>query len=338
MANNPEYKKVLLIRFSAIGDVAMTVPVVQSLALSYPETEFTFLSNARFAPFFDDMPANFRFLGVDLKKDYHGTAGIRRLFKELKGQGFQAVADLHGVLRTGMLSFMFRSYGIKVCRINKDRMSRHKLTRAHMKDLTQRKSSFERYHEVLEELGFDFSIKFTPLRKPVPEVIGEKECRWIGVAPFAAHAGKIYPLDLMERVVAMIDASGPCRQFVFAYGKELDQVSEWARKYKSVEMINPSLGMRGELALMSNMDVMLAMDSSNMHLASLAGTRVVSVWGATHVAAGFLGYGQKTEDCVQVDLPCRPCSIYGKKECRYGDYRCMRSISPETIFRKLALK
>lgn len=315
----------------------MTVPVVQSLAACYPDTRFTFLSNARFEPFFDGLPGNFSFMGVDLKKDYHGTDGIFRLFKVLESMQFDAVADLHGVLRTSLLDALFRSHGVKVCQIRKDRISRHKLTRRYMKDMSPRKSSFERYHSVLSSLGFDFEIDYRPVRKPVPEVLGEKNCKWIGVAPFAAHEGKIYPLDLMERVVAMADAAGPCRIFVFAYGRELEQVSGWTGKYASVEMINPTLGMRGELALMGHLDVMLAMDSSNMHLASLAGTRVVSVWGATHTAAGFLGFGQDEADCVQAELPCRPCSIYGKKPCRFGDYRCLRSINPETIFSKLAL-
>lgn len=314
----------------------MTVPVVQSLALRYPDTSFSFLSNARFEPFFDGMPDNFTFIGVDLKKDYHGTDGIKRLFGELRTMGFDAVADLHGVIRTAMLSFMFRTHGTKVCQIRKDRISRHRLTRFHLKDRTPRKSSFERYRDVLSRLGFAFEIDYTPTPKEIPSMIGQKTCPWIGIAPFAAHKGKIYPIELMEKTVSMIDSAGPCRQFIFAYGKELDQVSAWADKYPSVEMINPALGMQGELALMSHMDVMLAMDSSNMHLASLAGTHVVSVWGATHTAAGFLGFGQDPEDCVQADMPCRPCSIYGKKECRYGDYRCMHAITPESIFSKIA--
>jgi len=313
----------------------MTVPVVQSLAESYPETRFTFLSNARFEPFFDGMPRNFSFMGVDLKKDYHGTDGIHRLFNVLHKMEFDAVADLHGVLRTELLAVFFRSHGIKVCQIRKDRVSRHRLTRNYLKDMTPRKSSFDRYQSVLGRLGFSFEIHYQPVRREMPSVLGEKTCRWIGIAPFAAHEGKIYPIEMMEQVVARIDAAGNCRQFVFAYGKELERVSEWAARYSSVEMINPSLGMRGELALMGNMDVMLAMDSSNMHLASLAGTRVVSVWGATHTAAGFLGFGQNPADCVQVELPCRPCSIYGKKPCRYGDYRCLRSINPESIFEKV---
>ena len=105
MAQNktPKYKNVLLIRFSAIGDVAMTVPVIQSLAEAYPEVHFTMLSDGRFAPFFSQMPGNVSFLGVNLKKDYHGFGAMFRLFRLLRKKHFDAVADLHGVLRTTAL-------------------------------------------------------------------------------------------------------------------------------------------------------------------------------------------------------------------------------------------
>lgn len=331
-----------MVRFSAIGDVAMTVPVIYSLAKAYPDKHFTMLSNVRFAPFFTGMPDNVSFLGVDLKKDYHGFGAMLKLFFRLRKSHFDAVADLHGVLRTLALSILFRMFFTKVKRIDKDRKSRKRLTRFRNKDLTQRLTSFDRYHMVLERLGFVFDLEFRSIfgdgkadLSSVRGIIGDKDCTWVGIAPFAAHKGKIYPLYLMEDVVSQIDSACLCRQFVFAYGKERALVEEWANKYRSVEIIDPRLGLEGELKLISNLEVMLAMDSSNMHLASLTATPVVSVWGATHTAAGFMGWGQKPEDCIQLDMPCRPCSIYGKKECIYGDYCCMTGIDPDIVFSKV---
>jgi len=339
---NPKYKNILLIRFSAIGDVAMTVPVIQSLASAYPDKQFTILSNVRFAPFFAGMPENVSFMGVDLKKDYHGFGAMLKLFLQLRKRHFDAVADLHGVLRTTALSIFFRMFFTKVKRIDKDRRSRKRLTRSKNKDLTPRLTSFDRYRIVLEKLGFGFELKFRSIfgdekgdLSTIKNIIGEKDCPWIGIAPFAAHKGKIYPLYLMEDVVSQIDSACLCRQFVFAYGKERSLVEEWAHNYRSVEIIDTRLGMAGELVLMSHMDVMLAMDSSNMHLASITGTPVVSIWGATHPAAGFMGWGQKPDDCIQLNLPCRPCSIYGKKECAYGDCHCLTGIDPDKVVAKV---
>ena len=339
--SKPKYKNILMVRFSAIGDVAMTVPVIKSVADAYPDVHFSMLSNEKFAPFFAGMPVNVSFLGVNLKKDYHGPGAMLKLFRQLRKHHFDAVADLHGVLRTTALSIFFRLFFTRVSRIDKDRSSRKRLIRFKNKDLTPRLTSFERYRRVLANLGFRFDLNFRSIfgsgqgDLSAISYIGEKDCPWIGIAPFAAHKSKIYPMYLMEEVVSQLDSAGVCRQFVFAYGRERAQVQAWADKYRSVEIIDTRLGIEGELILMSHMEVMLAMDSSNMHMASLTGTPVVSVWGGTHPAAGFMGWNQNPQNCIQLDLPCRPCSIYGKKECIYSDYRCLTGIDPDVVFNKV---
>ncbi len=87
------------------------------------------------------------------------------------------------------------------------------------------------------------------------------------------------------------------------------------------------------MLLMSQLDLMISMDSANMHIASIFGIRVLSIWGATHPKAGFSGYGQTPDSEMQVNIPCRPCSIYGKKPCKFGDMRCME-IAPDMIVQK----
>ncbi|MCQ2067074.1 MAG: glycosyltransferase family 9 protein [Bacteroidaceae bacterium] len=339
---------ILAMRFSAVGDVAMTVPVLYSLAVSHPECRITFLSNKRFEPMFRAMPGNVHFMGVDLKKDYDGTGGLNRLFNELetKTLRFDMIADLHGVLRTHYLAFRFLTYGYRVRTIRKDRMARKKLTKSDHNGLTPLRTAFDRYIDVFHRLGIDFSMRFQSIHPEavaadtdwdaIRNLAGSKgDMHWIGIAPFAAFEGKVYPIRLMEKVVSRLDAEGGSRLFVFAYGKEQEQIAGWSEKYRSVVLVNGCLSMWQELLLMSQMEVMLAMDSANMHLASLVGLPVVSVWGATHPAAGFLGYGQSDSDCVQKDMLCRPCSIYGKKPCMFGDYRCMTSIPADDILARL---
>lgn len=337
MANKGKALNILAIRFSAIGDVAMTVPVVDSFLRQYPQHHITFLSNPRFEAFFSGMPGNFTFLGADVKKEYHGNAGLRRLIGELAAMDFDLVLDLHGVLRSERIGLGLMLRGVSVKRILKDRLGRKAVTRRHFKSRKPLKTSFERYCNVFERAGLPVKTEFGSIFAGEPQFaeFGEKQGRWVGIAPFAAHQGKIYPLSLMEKVVGMLESDERCsRMFVFAYGKEKDMIGHWDR-FSKVTFISGQFTMAQELELMYRLDVMLSMDSSNMHLASLVGTRVVSVWGATHPVAGFLGYGQKTSDCVQLDMPCRPCSIYGKKACRYGDCRCMTGISPEQVFNKV---
>jgi len=95
------------------------------------------------------------------------------------------------------------------------------------------------------------------------------------------------------------------------------------------------LNMSQELALMSQLDIMYSMDSANMHLASLVNTPVISLWGATHPYAGFMGWNQSTDNAIQVDLSCRPCSVYGQKPCFRKDYACLFQITPEQIILRI---
>nr|AIA86245.1 CAZy families GT9 protein [uncultured Prevotella sp.] len=89
------------------------------------------------------------------------------------------------------------------------------------------------------------------------------------------------------------------------------------------------------MALISHLKVMISMDSANMHLASLTGTPVVSIWGATHYYAGFMGWGQHPENATEVSLSCRPCSIFGNKACFRKDYACLQRITPDMIVSKI---
>ena len=172
--------------------------------------------------------------------------------------------------------------------------------------------------------------------RPVIDSIGEKKMfqQWIGIAPFAAHKGKIYPVEKMEMVIAEIIRRHPsCRLMLFGGGQnEMEVLNDWCNRYKNCLNVSALLGsLQQEMIVMSQLDTMVSMDSANMHLASICGTRVVSIWGATHPYAGFMGWNQSTDDAVQIDLPCRPCSIYGNRPCMRGDYACLNNIDPITI-------
>ena len=322
-----------------MGDIAMTVPVLYSFAKRYPEHEVTLLSRKMVAPLFANMPANIHFKGISLD-DYSGVMGLYSLFLELNASSFDAVADLHNVLRTMFLRGLFKMHGVPTAYIDKGRRERHDLVRSLHKKLVQLTSSTERYALVFDRLGYSFPMCFTsvfadkeaPLTGSLPS-IGEKgSCRWIGIAPFAAHKGKIYPLSLMEKVISLLHDDERNRIFLFGAGsQEKKQCEEWAKLYNRTTSLVGCFGMGEELALMSHLDVMVTMDSANMHLASLVHTPVVSVWGATHPYAGFCGMQAPRSRIIQADLACRPCSIYGNKKCVRRDYACLSTIMPRQI-------
>ena len=337
-------QKILIIRFSALGDVAMTIPVIYSLAMNFPMHEITVLSRLPFKPLFENLPSNVRFISADLEGKHKGLIGLNRLFRELKTEKFDYIADFHNVLRTKYLRFRFKLAGIPTASLNKARKMKKKLTCKNGKTFKQLKFVFVRYYEVLVRLGFIFQLNFDSVladKKPdFSEIIpftGEKEnIKWIGIAPFAKHAGKIYPLELQQKVIEHFANDKRVKVFVFGGGQaEKKIIDDWAIAYSGIVPMVGKLNMSQELLLMSKLDVMESMDSGNMHMASLVGTTVVSVWGATHPYAGFMGWNQLVENAVQVDLACRPCSIYGQKPCYRTDYACLNNISPDMIINRI---
>ena len=360
-------KRLLIIRFSALGDIAMTVPVVHDLAVQYPDLDITMLSRPMAAPLFERLPKNVHFLAADLKGRHKGLFGLCRLWRDAHLSDFDYIADFHDVLRTQWLRAEGCLRRKKVAKINKGRKGKKALTRQKNKVFKQQATSFERYAKVLEQLGFPIKPQFVKLDySDICEKQKATNEAWIGIAPFAKHPAKVYPMEKMEEVIKELSQRENTTVFLFGGGEEEKrQIAELCAKYPNVQPANnpnsPTSGLlrsarnddsrfaslRGgttkqsrsqltcELALMGQLDVMLSMDSANMHLASLVGTRVVSIWGGTHPYAGFLGWNQNTSDCVQLDLPCRPCSVYGNKPCFRGDYACLNGIASKEILNKL---
>ena len=332
-------KKLLIIRFSALGDIAMTVPVVYDLATQYPDLDITMLSREMARPLFECLPSNVHFIAADLNGRHKGLLGLCRLWRDAYMNDFDYIADFHDVLRTWWLRTEGCLRRKKVAKIDKGRKGKKALTRQQNKVFAQQDTSFERYAKVLEQLGFPTKPQFVKLDySSFCETQKATNETWIGIAPFAKHPAKVYPREKMEKVIKALSGRTDTTVFLFGGGEEEKRhIAELCAKYPNLQAAQCQHGLTGELALMGQLDVMLSMDSANMHLASLVRTRVVSIWGGTHPYAGFLGWNQKMEDCIQLDLSCRPCSVYGNKPCLRGDYACMNGIAPSQILEKLGL-
>lgn len=332
---------ILVTRFSALGDVAMTVCVLKAFAETYPDHHITLLSRPFAAPLLEGLPENVSFCPVKLN-DYKGLRGLSRLSLQLRSQGFDMVADFHDVLRTKILRVYFKLAGLPVAVIDKGRRERKLLTRARGKQLRQLKTSQQRYADVLAKLGFPVELRPYHIYSPVPAdisdligITGQRNGdRWVGIAPFAAHEGKVYPLPLMQQVVEKLSARPRVKVFLFGNG---DKELVWCEQFRLPNVISMvgKTSLREELRLMSNLRVMLTMDSANMHLAALAGVPTLSIWGATHPFAGFTGLQAEGSQQLQLDLDCRPCSIFGNKACIRGNCPCLAGITPDQIVNAL---
>lgn len=333
---------ILVIRLSAMGDVAMTVPVLRILAQTYPEVKITVLSRPFFKPLFEGIP-NLDFLEADVYGK-HKRLGLIKLAKEAKALGIDVVADLHNVIRTKIITEYLKLKGLKVASIDKGRAEKKALVNANGKKISQLKTTHQRYADVFEKLGFPLDLNDYPTperRRLVPKLnalIGVEPKKLIGIAPFAAHSSKMYPLDLMEEVIAVLDASEKYRIFLFGGGKkEIALLKKLENPFSNVTTVAGKLTFEEELALISNLDLMLSMDSGNGHLAAISGIPVITLWGVTHPFAGFTPFNQPESHQLVADrekYPLIPTSIYGNKYPKDYD-EAVKTITPEAVVLKI---
>ncbi|WP_211172670.1 glycosyltransferase family 9 protein [Chitinophaga sp. Ak27] len=337
-------KTILVTRLSAMGDVAMTIPVMKQVLEENPEVEIVFVTNLNWGALCAGIP-RLHFFPAEVKGIHKGVKGLYRLFREVRTKWrIHAVADLHNVLRSKIIRTFFRFTGTPVAAIDKGRAEKKALTRRENKVLQPLTTTIERYAIVFRQLGLRCQMGQQAVfpRHSLPEnvlvVTGPKNGKkWIGVAPFATYREKMYPLEKMEAVLALL-AQEPGQQLLLMGGgpQEVTQLTVVAEKLPGAIVVAGRFSLAEEMAIISQLDVMISMDSANMHLASLFGIPAVSVWGATHPFAGFMGYGQSANHVVQIDdLACRPCSVFGNKPCFRGDHACMEWIKPAQIADKV---
>jgi len=329
-------KHILVIRLSAMGDVAMTVPVLRAFTKQYPDVKITVLTRGFFAPIFRGL-SNIEVFPVDVKGKHKGFPGLYKLSKELRQLNIDAVADLHNVLRSNMLKLFLKDLLFR--QIDKGRKEKKALVTG--KNFSQLKTTHERYADVFRKLGFtldlsnpEFPTKAT-LSQAVVKITGEKEGKWIGIAPFAAHESKMYPLPQMEQVIETL--SKDYKIFLFGGGEKEIQILNLLQREPQIINLAGKLSLSEELDVISNLDLMLSMDSGNAHMAAMLGVKTLTIWGVTHPYAGFAPFNQPQDYCLLANreqFPLIPTSVYGNKFPE-GYEKAAGSVTVETVVEKV---
>ena len=340
-------------RLSAMGDVAMTVPVLRAFVQQSRnlgiQVKITVISRPFFKPFFEGIP-NIYFFAFDEKKRHKGFIGLLRLFQDLKALDIDFFADLHNVLRSKVIRTLFALSGKNTAQVDKGRAEKAALTRSEDKIFKALPTMFERHVKVFEQLGFTIDLssptfpekavlsndilKMLVGNEKIPDFSGIK----MGIAPFAQYDSKVYPLDLMRQVIAKLAENKTHKIFLFGGGKkEMELLDSLSKNSENVINIIGQLNLQQELQLISNLDVMLSMDSGNAHIAAMLGVKVITLWGATHPFAGFSPFNQPLENALVSDrnlFPQLPTSVYGNKIVE-GYEDAMRSITAEHVVSKV---
>ena len=337
-------KHIAVFRLSAMGDVAMTVPVIRAFVEQNPDVKITFVSRSFFKPFFENIK-NVHFFDVDVKVRHKGFIGLLKLFFDLKKLNVDAFADLHNVLRSKIIRILFALNGTKTAFTDKGRKEKKQLIRARNKIFKPLKTMFDRHVETFAKLGFfiDLSsprfLEKAILSGEILSISGhKKDFKWIGIAPFAQYKSKVYPTDLMQDVIDGLAVNNQNKIFLFGGGiKEIAVLNQFAITKKNVIVIAGTLNLQNELRLISNLDVMLSMDSGNAHMGAMLGIPVITLWGATHPFAGFTPFNQSLQNCLTSDkvlYPLLPTSVYGNKIVA-GYENAMRTISATHVIEKV---
>jgi ADP-heptose:LPS heptosyltransferase len=203
---------------------------------------------------------------------------------------------------------------------------------------------FERHAKVFEQLGFAIDLSnpiFPPkaiLDNETNVLIGENYNKLIGIAPFAQYDSKVYPLDLMQEVIDKLAENKNHKILLFGGGKkEIKILDSISKDKENVVVVAGKINFQQELQLISNLDVMLSMDSGNAHIAAMFGVKVITLWGATHPFAGFMPFNQPFENALTANrnlFPKIPTSVYGNKKVA-GYESAMRTISVESVIHKI---
>ena len=326
----------LIIRLATLGNVAMTVPVIASLSRRYSNDRFIVASKKDLASMFASMP-NVEFREVDNHLGWRGVFDIWRAWRD----EVDAVIDLQDLPRTRLFDALMRLSGKRVTRVHYGRFQKHLITKFGI-GKKQLPTEFARYKDAFRRAGLETDDSFQAIpknsaaAKKIIERFGEKEGRWIGLAPFAKRRSNMLPYRVTKDIIERLTKDKHTRIFLFGAGEiECEMLRQWSTVFPRTESVAGRLKLKEELELMRMLDVMICMDSANQHLSSLVGLRAISVWCATHPMIGFAGWKQAPEDIIQRhDLQCRPCTCHGTNHCRYGNYAC-RQIEAETIIKQI---
>ena len=196
----------------------------------------------------------------------------------------------------------------------------------------------ERYADVFRSLGFSLSlenISFPPPKQypfSILKALDGLSAPVIGIAPFAAHMSKTYSKSNMEKVIYELQKE--YKILLFGGGtEEIEKLQELALSSLNVFSVAGKFTLGEELDIISNLNVMLSMDSSNGHLAAMLGIKVVTLWGVTHPFAGFAPFNQEPINNLladRIEYPRIPTSIYGNIFPK-GYELAIETIHPEVV-------
>lgn len=346
----------LIVRYERIGDALLVLPLVIDLASKYKNDTFTILTNKRFDNLLQLMPPNVTFMAMVSKTSkglFRGPSYLKRrwlFLRETKKtiSKFDKIAFLqYGTFEKELHKYIQKK-GQNISVAITDQKEFRSAERAANR-CNDGLTMIGLHKNVLAKLGYtdlnvtsepSATIRQQPIAASLINKLGlDTSKKLVAISPFSREEPKVYPLDKMEKVIAHFAALTDDYQVLILGGGENEKLKaeEWTTKYPSVISLINRISFGEEISIISKCQVVVSMDSSNMHLASLLHTPVISVWGPTTPQCGYYPTRERYDRAIVKGLSCQPCSIFGERECTQNQKFACMDIDPQVIINKIKL-
>jgi heptosyltransferase-2 len=323
-------KRILVIRFSSLGDVILTTALFPNLKAYYPDSEVTVLTKSAYAPIFNGNPSVDRVLPFNAEAETFSD-----LARQVREQNFDMIIDLHGNLRSWFLRFV-AGPPLSIT-VDKATLSRWALLFFKISTNELKKSVRERILEVLTRLAIPIINTETQLfPSHLNEVISKFDLpqnqSLIGIAPGAKHATKRWPVERFAEAANRLGAFP--NTTVILLGDESDRPVGEQVAAKLVVNHRNLIGKTSlpELtAVVSRLSFLLTNDSGILHMAEALKIPLVSIFGPTVRAFGFAPYRSSSRVVEVSQLKCRPCTLHGDEVCPLKHHNCMKDVDVSAV-------
>ena len=323
-------KKILIIRFSSIGDIVLSTSFLSTIKAQFPNSEVHFLTLDRFSSILENQPNVDRLIVLNSKSGYKDLLGLNNIIKK---SNYDKIFDLHSSIRSLIITLGLNDI---VSRIKKPRLFRFLLFQFHVNLFPKNFSAIHMYHQCLDtNLESDYPsthLVVTSLERKIAKKMLKEygvNGQFIALVPGAAWERKQWSVEKYGEVINMITSSSKMNLVMF--GSEKDEINDRIANL-NVEVTNMSgkTNLRQAMSLLSLSKVVFGSDTGLLHIAEALGIPVNMILGPTSQETGG-GVNLKSSKNIEVDIWCRPCSQNGQKHCYRSKQYCMENISAEKV-------
>ncbi len=316
--------KILVIRFSSLGDVILASAPVLNLKIAYPESTIFFLTKEKFAPIVG------RFSAIDEVLTISNSPGIEDVFKAVKqieSQEYDLIVDLQGNFRSYLIRNL--SFAGQKLVYARDRIERSRIVKIKVFP-DQIIHTIDKYNSVVSLLD-KYPVALRPVIDAREDQKFSQTRQRVVMAPGASFPDKEWPVEQFAQVAEQLCQKHQAKIIWATTAGQDDKLKleEKIGKECFIKLINYPLDHLADIIHSS--DLCISNDSGIAHLSSAVGTPVLAIFGPTHPALGFAPRGL-FDKIIEVDEFCRPCSLHGDKPCFRKERYCLTRISPEHIF------